>query len=244
MKITFLGTGDSFGSGGRHSISILARDQGFGILLDCGPGSLPMMKRVPCDPGSVDVVLISHHHGDHFAGVPFLLLEYQYQSPRRHRLAIAGPPGTADKIERLTRLLFPGLASEPRSYELDFPELRAEETMAFGAAEVTPFPARHLPRGIAFGFRLSMGGKTIVYSGDTEWTDDLALQSEGADLLICECSTFSDPVEFHMSHRELVARRDRIKAKRVLLIHAGEDVLARSRDLMFELAEDGQEVRL
>jgi ribonuclease BN (tRNA processing enzyme) len=203
-----------------------------------------MMKRLDYSPSEIDAVFISHHHGDHFSGLPFLLLEYQYQTPRQRPLTVAGPPTTRDKVMELTHLLFPGLRSKPRSYELDFREIEHHRTERLDSIEVTPFRVKHFPDGIAYGFRVSADGRTLVYSGDTEWTDELARQSEDADLLICECSTFSEKVDFHMSHEELVLKRDDIKARRVLLVHAGNDVLARRSELVFELAEDGQEVQL
>jgi ribonuclease BN (tRNA processing enzyme) len=243
MEITFLGTGDAFGSGGRHAASILVRGDDFGLLLDCGASILPNMKHLGISPDSIDAVLISHHHGDHFCGVPFLLLEYQYRSPNRGPLTLAGPPRTEDVVSRLTRLLFPGLDAKPRPYELAFRELSAETTL-LGSAQVTPFRVRHFPDAVAYGFRIEMAGKTVVYSGDTEWTDELAHHSDGADLLICECTTFESKVEFHMSHAQLLGHRNRIRASRTILLHAGEDVLSRRNELAFELAQDGQVVNL
>jgi ribonuclease BN (tRNA processing enzyme) len=201
------------------------------------------MKHSGISPDSVDVVLISHHHGDHICGVPFLLLEYQYRSPNRGPLTLAGPPGTEDLVTRLTALLFPGLDSKPRRYKVAFRELSTETTL-LGPAKVEPFRVRHFPDGVAYGFRLELDGKIVVYSGDTEWTDELAHYSAGANLLICECSTFESKVEFHMSHRELLGHRDRLRANRTILLHAGDDVLSRRGELAFELAEDGQVVHL
>ncbi len=243
MQVTFLGTGDAFGSGGRHAASIFVRGDNFGFLLDCGASILPNMKHSGISPNSVDAVLISHHHGDHICGVPFLLLEYQYRSPNRGPLTLAGPPGTEDVVTRLAALLFPGLDAKPRPYKVAFRELPTETTL-LGPAEVTPFRVRHFPDSVAYGFRLVLDGKIVVYSGDTEWTDELAHHSAGADLFICECSTFDAEVEFHMSHTELLGHRDRIRANRTILLHAGEDVLSRRDELAFELAEDGQVVHL
>ena len=101
-----------------------------------------------------------------------------------------------------------------------------------------------IPDDIAYGFRLCLDGRTIVFSGDTAWTDELARQTVGADLLICECSSFEPETEFHMSHRELLGHREQIHAKRVILTHANEDVIGRRSELAFELADDGQELEL
>ena len=244
MRVLFLGTGNAFGSGGRNPISILVQSEEMGMLLDCGPSALRMMKLLDESPASIDLVFISHHHGDHFSGVPFLLLEFQYQQARDRELTIVGPDGTEKKIAQAVSLLFPGLEAKPRNFDLIFREMRAGETDRWGNLAATAFPVRHFPRGTAFGYRLSLNGRTVVYSGDTEWTDELAHQTQGADLFICECSSYEEKIEFHMSYKELEEHHSEIGAKRTLLLHAGEDVLSRRSQLRFELADDGQEVNL
>jgi ribonuclease BN (tRNA processing enzyme) len=146
-------------------------------------------------------------------------------------------------VTRLTALLFPSLDAKPRPYAVDFQELSTETTQ-LGPAFVTPFRVRHFPDGVAYGFRVELDGKTVVYSGDTEWTEQLAHQTAGADLFICECSTFASKENYHMSHTELIDHRARISADRTILVHAGEEVLAHGNELAFELSEDGQVVHL
>jgi ribonuclease BN (tRNA processing enzyme) len=244
VLVTFLGTGNAFGSGGRHPVSLLLEGEGQAALLECGPATLAALKRSGRRPEAIELILVSHHHGDHFAGIPFLLLDYLHFSPGRRPLAIAGPPGTESKIEALAALLFPGMESKPRGFAVDYREMRAGEPVGFGPLEATAFRVSHFPQGVAFGYRVRLGGRTVVYSGDTEWTEELARQSADADLFICECSSFAEKLDFHLSHRDLESRRERIHARRTLLIHAGDDVLAERARLAFELAEEGMEVRL
>jgi ribonuclease BN (tRNA processing enzyme) len=244
VNVLFLGTGDAFGTGGRNPISILVEAEDTGVLLDCGPSALRMLKQLGRSAAGIDLVFISHHHGDHFSGLPFLLLEFQRAS-RRRPLTVVGPPGTRPIVEQLTSLLFPGLAERPAGYELAFREIEPGETVDWGSLRATAFRVAHFPRGIALGYRLRFHDRTVVYSGDTEWTEELGRQSQGADLFICECSSFTEKIEYHMSYRELEAHRDAIGARRTLLLHVGDDVLRRRAELVgFELADDGQEVRL
>ena len=80
--VTFAGSGDAFSNGGRH------------VLLDCGATSLSALKRLGLDPGEIAAVFVSHLHGDHFGGLPFLILDGQF-SRRVRPLAVVGPPGTS-----------------------------------------------------------------------------------------------------------------------------------------------------
>jgi len=139
-------------------------------------------------------------------------------------------------------LFFPG--AEPPAFPLEYRDLAPGEALSDNGFEATPFEVDHYSSGTAFGYRVELGGKTIVFSGDTSWTEELAYQSSGADLFVCECSSFDAPIGKHTSHRDLMEHRTQINAKRTLLVHPGDDVLAHEDELVFELARDGMEVRL
>jgi ribonuclease BN (tRNA processing enzyme) len=70
VTVTFLGSGDAFGSGGRLETCLLLEAGGDRVLVDCGPTALAGLKKRRIDPAAVHTVLISHLHGDHFAGLP------------------------------------------------------------------------------------------------------------------------------------------------------------------------------
>ncbi len=81
-------------------------------------------------------------------------------------------------------------------------------------------------------------GKTVVYSGDTEWTDNLIRAAKDADLFIAECLSFERPVKFHMNFQALTMNAPRIGARRMLITHMGPDMLNREIDGV-ERAHDG-----
>ena len=81
-----------FGSGGRYQACIHLRPAGGSpVLLDCGTTSLSALKRLGIDPGEIAAVFVSHLHGDHFGGLPFLILDGQF-SRRTRPLTLVGPP--------------------------------------------------------------------------------------------------------------------------------------------------------
>lgn len=77
-RARFLGSGDAFGSGGRFQACLMLSGAGENVLLDCGATSLTAIKGSSVDPSSIGAVLISHFHGDHFGGLPFLILDGQF----------------------------------------------------------------------------------------------------------------------------------------------------------------------
>ena len=107
VTVTFAGSGDAFGSGGRFQACIHLRPAGppaaGPVLLDCGATSLPALRRCGLDPGEIGAVFVSHLHGDHFGGLPFLILDGQF-SRRSMPLQVAGPPGIRARLAAPRRL--------------------------------------------------------------------------------------------------------------------------------------------
>ena len=106
VRVTVLGSGDAFGSGGRLHSGYLVETDDHTFLLDCGPSVLQGLKRARIDTARIDFVLLTHLHGDHFGGVPFLLLEYVYENPRTRPIEIIGPPTTERRCRTLYEALY------------------------------------------------------------------------------------------------------------------------------------------
>jgi ribonuclease BN (tRNA processing enzyme) len=242
MEIVFLGTGNAFASGGRNHMALLLRAEGLGVLLDCGPTTLVAMKKAGLSPSGVDLVLLSHHHGDHVAGLPLLVCHERYVGPRTKPFRVLGPRGTVSLVEVATRLFFPGM--EPLPFAFVLGDLEPDEGAKVKGLTIQPFQVDHYSQGIALGYRLEIEGRIIVFSGDTAWTEALVRESEGADLFVCECSSYDEPSGKHVAYRDLAANQDRIHARRTLLVHADEEIIARRNELAFELAYDEMRVSL
>ena len=78
MKLTVIGCGDAFGSGGRFNTCFMIDTASKRLLLDCGASSLVALKAQKIDLNSIDDVMLSHLHGDHFGALPFFLLDAQF----------------------------------------------------------------------------------------------------------------------------------------------------------------------
>lgn len=244
VRVRVLGCGDAFGSGGRFQTCFMVTCESGSCLIDCGATAMVAMRRFEVDPGSIDTVFISHLHGDHFAGLPFLLLQQQFIGRRDRPLAIAGPPGTRLRMLAALDVMFPGAANMEWRFPLRFAELAVEHTELVGPFAITPFAVVHPSGAPAFAFRLEVANRTIAYSGDTEWTDTLIDVGRDADLLISECYSFDENHKFHLDYKTLQANHRKLGAKRVLLTHMSEKMLTRLDQVTTDAAEDGQLIEL
>jgi len=244
LRIQFLGSGDAFGSGGRFNTCILVVSAEITALIDCGASSLIAMRRFGVKPADIDLVLLSHLHGDHFAGVPFLVLDAQLVSKRTRPLIVAGPPGTKQRLNEAMEILFPGSSTALRQFTLDVRELEPRRANTFGAITVTPYVVCH-PSGVPpLALRVDCAGKIVTYSGDTEWTETLVEAARDADLFIAEAYFFDKKVRYHLDFATLMAHVDEIKPKRLIATHMSADMLGRIACLPQEFAGDGLVIEL
>lgn len=244
ITLRFLGSGDAFGTGGRLQTCLHLSGAGEGsLLLDCGTSSLIALKRAGLDPSDVGWVLLTHLHGDHFGGVPFLILDGQF-SRRARPLVVAGPPGVRARVEAAMEVLFPGSAAVARRFDTTYVELSDRAPVTVGPARVTPFLVEHASGAPPHALRVEYGGRTVTYSGDTQWTDALLDAARAADLFVCEAYTAERPVRYHLDLATLRAQAPRLEARRIVLTHMGPEALARAADAGWECADDGLAITL
>jgi ribonuclease BN (tRNA processing enzyme) len=244
LEVLFCGAGDAFCSAGQLQAGYLLARQGTRILLDCGVTTLAALHRHGEDVSAIDVVVLSHLHGDHFGGLPFLFLEWTYQSRRTRPLEIVGPPGTAERVASLFRTLYRDVSSRPLPFAVRYREILPEEQMEVPGGSLQAFRVPHQEQEVSLGFDVTIGGRRVVYSGDTGWTPELLDRSADADLFICECSFYDTIVPNHLAYTTLAGVRHQLRARRTILTHLGREVLARRNEVDFELAHDGLRVTL
>jgi ribonuclease BN (tRNA processing enzyme) len=244
MQLQFVGCGDALGSGGRFNTCFHVTGDRVNFLIDCGASSLPALKRLAIARDAIDLILITHFHGDHFGGLPFLLLDAQFTG-RARPLVIAGPPGIEMRLAQVMEALFEHSSKTRQRFDLSVVALNPGETQAFGAVNVTPFPVVHgLSGGPFLAYRVEAEGRVIAYSADTEWTETLIPAARDADLFIAEAYYYDKVVKNHLSLKTLEAHLPKIKPKRLILTHMSDDMLGRLETLHHTAAQDGMIVEL
>ena len=238
-----MGSGDAFGSGGRFQTCIRLDDDGYTALVDCGATSLTAMKAQHLDPGEVDAVVVSHLHGDHFGGLPLLILDGQFTG-RTRPLSVLGPTGTAERLHAAMETLYPGSTAIQRRYALRVAELDGSA----GRLEVGPVTVRswlvdHPSGAPALALQAHLGQATFGYSGDTAWTETLLEAADGTDVFACEAYTYASPVRYHLDIDDLRAHAHQMTTSRLILTHLGPTLLARLDDTDYETATDALTIR-
>jgi ribonuclease BN (tRNA processing enzyme) len=242
MKLTIVGSGDAFGSGGRFNTCFMVETRERTVLIDFGASSLVALRARGLDPNAVDAIVLTHLHGDHFGGLPFLLLDAQFLSRRARPLMIAGPPGSRERIDAALEVFFPRSTGTKWRFPWNVVEITPGVAadvlgLAIETAEVV-----HPSGAPSTAVRLADGRSVLAYSGDTEWTDALVPIADSSDLLIIECYEHARPVTGHISWGVLNEHLARFNARRIMITHMNPSMLAhideaRRRGLL--VAEDG-----
>jgi ribonuclease BN (tRNA processing enzyme) len=244
MRLQFVGCGDALGSGGRYNTCFHVTGERVNFLIDCGASSLPALKRLDIARDAIDLILITHFHGDHFAGLPFVLLDAQV-TRRTRPLVIAGPQGIETRLTQVMEAMFEHSSRTKQRFELSVVALKPKETRTFGAIKLTPYPVVHGESGGPFlAYRVEVEGRTIAYSADTEWTETLIPLARDADLFIAEAYYYDKVVKNHLSLKTLDTNLAEINPKRLILTHMSDDMLARLGTLAHTAASDGMIVEL
>jgi ribonuclease BN (tRNA processing enzyme) len=179
LELCFLGSGNAFAPL-RYWSSFLVNGR---YLFDCPPTALAHLKRMGRPPEEIRVVLVSHFHGDHFFGLPFLLLEYGESKPPSQDLFIVGPAQIQEKLEWMTELGFPGLLERSAGYQRRYVEVSDGYSGEVGGAGLQALRVDHTSPRVLWvpgGDR----GRTVA-SGDARMGDACTLV-DGADVFVVE----------------------------------------------------------
>lgn len=227
MRLTVVGCGDAFGSGGRLQTCYHVETGSHRFLIDCGATAMIGLARLGIDANAIGTIVISHLHGDHFAGLVWWLLHAQHVAKRTEPMTIIGPPGIEARFIAAAEALFAGSTAVARKFDLKFREMTVGAPIAFEAGSALAFEANHPSGAPSHALRFTLGDKTLSFTGDSEWTESLVPCGAGADLYLMECYAFAGAIRYHMTWEKIRTELPRIGARRVMLTHMNAAMLAR-----------------
>lgn len=243
MKLTIVGSGDAFGSGGRFNACYHVRTSKTAFLVDCGASSIVALNRAGLATNDITTIFISHLHGDHFGGLPFILIDAQHPSKRRTPLTLAGPPGLEERFIALAEAMFQGATKVQRAFELSFVEIEpGAAPVDINGISARGLPMKHESGAPSLSLRLEADGGALAYSGDSGWTENVVDIGRGADLYLLECYQYDMKLPMHMDYETIAANSGVFDARRIVLTHMHDLMLAHADEVdrsRFILAEDG-----
>ena len=215
LELTFLGSGNAFAQGGRYWSSFLANGR---YLFDAPPTLLPHLKRLGPPLTQLAVVFLSHFHGYHFMGLPFLFLEYLYLTPRKQDLFIVGPPGVEEKIEDFACRCYPEI-TRPAGYRRRYVDARPGSDQSVNGISFRAVPMNHMRDKLeCFGYRVALGDMKIAYTGDTMYCEEIFDLAEGTDVLVLDCTYSEGKGPEHMGSDDLRVIRQRLPPETTIIL--------------------------
>ena len=202
LELLFLGSGNAFAPQ-RYWSSFLLNGR---YLFDAPPTALPHLKRAGRPVDDIDVIFISHFHGDHFFGLPFLFLEYAEMSHRSKELYIVGPPGIQEKTERLTEWGFPGLLDRSR-YLRHYIEVNDGTKGSTNGIQFEAVRVDHVSDLECYGYSVRLGDRSVAYSGDALMGDAVRRLARESDVFVVECSCWGEQCGPHLTPHDIIQLR-------------------------------------
>jgi len=216
MELTFLGSGNAFAAEGRAFSSFLVDGK---YQFDAPPTMLPQLKRLGVALEEIEVVFLTHFHGDHFVGLPFLLLEYVYMTHRHKDLYIVGPPGVKERMEDFAGRCYPNIL-KPAGYNRVYVDADPSREQQAGPLTFRAFPMNHVKNDnmAAFGYRVQIGDKTVSYSGDTMFCEEAVQLGDGADVYVVDCTYSEGSGPEHMGLDDVKVVRSRVSPDTTMIL--------------------------
>lgn len=215
-KLDLIGSGNAFLPNGRlHSLSLIDSS----ILIDVPPTALLSLRNIGVSPKDISTILITHLHGDHVFGFPFLILERKWISDREGSapLRVIGAPGVREMLCELCELAYPGSMTE-RLEKIEWIENRTGE---FGEWQWERFAVLHEDSVDPFGYLLKhKDGNSLLHSGDSGPCQAIEDRIGNVDIAVVEMGV-PDWVDTDMHHSpsDVLALAKRNPNTKIIVTH-------------------------
>jgi ribonuclease BN (tRNA processing enzyme) len=223
LNFTFIGTGNAFAPGGSCYNGFLVDGR---HLFEAPPTAVVSLNKLGADLNEVESITVSHHHGDHFLGLPFILLHWKYQG-RKKPVRIIGPPGTRELTEDIGLKVYPGLLDI--TYEIDWVEARPGQRVRAGDLSLEPVEVVHDTRlALTLGYACELAGQRFAYTGDSAYCDGVLDLARHGGVLISECASLDETIDVHMNLRDDIPRVRAVMQpdSPLILTHLGPNITA------------------
>ena len=246
MKLIILGSGTCVPSLRRNAPGYYLEAQGYNVLVECGSGTLLQLEKAGLSYREIDAVFITHSHPDHFADLmPLVQALMATPSFKREKdLFVFCPDAFVDYYERAIA----SVLGAPRHFHVRLRDVK--ESQEFGPFRIVT--AKTVHSSDSMSYRFEQGGRSVVFTGDTDYDQGIIALAREADILITDCS-FPEAMKVpgHLSAKECGLVAQKAGVKQLVLSHIypsgspDEDRVRESRETFHGdvvLAEDLMEI--
>ncbi|GAB6160982.1 hypothetical protein JCM12298_01410 [Desulfothermus naphthae] len=219
MEVIFLGVGEACDEKYPNTSLLLYTGNQKTLLLDCGFSVTHEFFKYEKDVNKVDIIWISHFHGDHFLGLPLLLLRF-WEQGRRRPLHFVGQKGIDYVVNSSMKLAFPTLADKI-SFDYIFHQLVEGEEKEIEEVKFSGASTGHTQPDL--GVRISDGEKVLYYSGDGPPKEGCYEIAKGCDLLVQETFLLDEDIHGHGNFVNCIDFARKVGAKTFAPVHMQRD---------------------
>ncbi|VAW36409.1 hypothetical protein MNBD_DELTA04-812 [hydrothermal vent metagenome] len=228
MDVFFIGVGEACDSEHGNTSVLVTTGPGVRVLCDCGFSVPHHFFRICDDPDELEMVWISHFHGDHYFGLPLLLLRF-WEMRRSRPLIIAGQSGIAGQVLKSFDMAYSGFAAK-LCYPLNFIEIEPGESRQHAGLTMQTVQTVHSRRNL--GLLLDDGDRKLYYSGDGRPSADVAALARDCDLAVHEAFKLEDEFPGHGSVNGCLRLAEKARIKRLALVHMDRIVRRQQADVI------------
>jgi len=215
MKITVLGSGTAAPRLKRNMSSYLLETGKKKILFDSGPGTIRQLLKLKTSLSDIDHIFYTHLHNDHINDLPAILWSNNYGIYRKKAINLYGPKGFKKYLDILMNKI---LKFQNLSYKINVKEMWNDTKVSINKTRIKSTKSKHSDSSVSY--RIEHNKKSIVYSGDTDYSQNIIKLSKNADLLILECS-FPDnkKIKGHLTPSLCGKIASKANVKKLVLTH-------------------------
>jgi ribonuclease Z len=222
MEVTFVGVGEACDERLPNTALMIRTDVAGNrrsLLLDCGFTVACRYWRHAEDPEELDAVWISHFHGDHFFGIPALLLRF-WEMNRRRPLLMIGQGGLQRVVEAALDLAYPNFRDR-LTYPLEYAELDTDKPLALLGLTWQAAENEHGQRCLAV--RIDNGFQSLFYSGDGRPTRETLALARHCQVIVHEAFRLHEATSGHGSVLGCVDFARSARCETLALLHVQRD---------------------